>query len=101
MLIVFPIPDKLVSILIGRTEVMASSKFDYSYITEPDAILKCSICLGIDKDQPMQHGGSGCGKLFCKKCIKKYGKKKPCPMCRGERPRYFEDVRSKFKLSCK
>ena len=75
---------------------MASSKFDYSFIAEPDAILKCSICLGIALGQPMQHGASGCGKLFCKECIKKYGNN-PCPMCRGIRPRYFEDARSKFK----
>ena len=83
-----------------ETEIMASSKFDYRFITEPDDSLKCSICIEVAKGQPMQHGASGCGKLFCKKCIKKYGKK-PCPICRGERPRYFEDVRSKFKLSCK
>ena len=77
---------------------MASSKFDYSFITEPDAILKCSICLGIAKGQPMQHGASGCGKLFCKECIEKNGNN-PCPMCRGEDPKYFEDARSKFKTN--
>ena len=74
---------------------MASSKFDYKFITEPDDILKCSICTKIAKGQPMQHGASGCGKLFCKKCIKKYGNN-PCPMCRGD-PKYFEDVKSKTK----
>ena len=79
---------------------MASSKFDYRFITEPDDSLKCSICIEVAKGQPMQHGASGCGKLFCVKCIEKYGKK-PCAMCRGEDPKYFEDVRSKFKLSCK
>ena len=100
MLIVFPIPDKLLSMLIGRTEVMASSKFDYSFITEPDDSLKCSICLGIAKGQPMQHGASGCGKLFCKECIEKNGNN-PCPMCKGICVKYFEDVRSKFKTSCK
>ena len=79
---------------------MASSKFDYSFITEPDDIhvLKCSICLGIAKGQPMQHGASGCGKLFCKECIEKNGND-PCPMCRGEDPKYFEDARSKFKTN--
>ena len=79
---------------------MASSKFDYSFITEPDDIhaLKCSICLGIAKSQPMQHGASGCGKLFCKECIEKNGNN-PCPMCRGEDPKYFEDARSKFKTN--
>ena len=74
---------------------MASSKFDYCFITEPDDSLKCSICVGIAKGLPVQHGASGCGKLFCKECIEKHGNK-PCPMCRGEDPKYFEDVRSKF-----
>ncbi len=54
---------------------MANSKFDYKFIDEPEDILKCSICLEVAKGQPMQHGASGCGKLFCKKCIKKNGSK--------------------------
>ena len=73
---------------------MASRLFDYKFIKEPDDILRCSICLEVARNQPMQHGECGCGKLFCKECIEKNGNK-PCPMCRGEDPKYFEDARSR------
>ncbi len=83
---------------ISKVVVMANSKFDYKLIDEPEDILKCSICLEVAKGQPMQHGAStGCGKIFCKECIEKNGSK-PCPMCRENDPKYFEDVRSKLDV---
>ncbi len=75
---------------------MADNKLEYNFILEPDEALKCSICLEVARGQPMQHGGA-CGRLFCKECIEKHGNK-PCPICRGENPQYFEDTRSEFKM---
>ena len=67
--------------------------YDYMFTSEPDDALKCLICLSVAKD-PWQHGK--CGRLFCKNCIDKNGKSKPCPNCRMEQPQYFEDTRSKY-----
>ncbi len=53
---------------------MADNKLEYQFILEPDEALKCSICLEVARDQPMQHGGV-CGRLFCKECIEKHGDK--------------------------
>ena len=78
---------------------MASPKLQtYKFISEPDPNLKCTICLEL-ASQPKQC--EDCGKLFCAKCIKKYGGKKPCPNCRTDNPRYFKDVRGKFFLTYK
>ena len=80
---------------------MASSKFDYRFITQPKDTLDCHICLRVVRGQPKQHGGTGgCGDLFCKECIEKYGDQ-PCPSCGGEEPVYYGDVRSKFKPNSK
>ena len=65
--------------------------YDYKFITEPEDDLKCLICHGVAQ-QPKQH--ESCGKLFCEKCIEKYGIDKPCPTCRMEQPLYFKDSRS-------
>lgn len=61
-------------------------------MTEPDDDLKCLTCLEVAVD-PWQHGK--CGRLFCRKCIDKYGGNKPCPNCRMDQPQYFEDNKSK------
>lgn len=70
----------------------ANSKF----IAEPDDDLKCLICLEVARD-PLQH--EECGKLFCKECLEKYGKDKPCPNCRAEHSHYYVDKRSKFSFT--
>ena len=64
------------------------------FVGEPADVLKCAICLEIARD-PHQH--EECGKLFCKECIEKYGRHKPCPHCRIQGPQYFRDNKSKFK----
>ena len=68
------------------------SEYDYKFITEPEDALKCLICLKVARD-PKQH--ESCGRLFCTQCIEKQGENKPCPTCRKEYPRYFDDNRSK------
>ena len=65
----------------------------YNFIAEPDDALVCVICLEVAED-PRQH--ERCGRLLCKGCLEKYGKDKPCPNCRGQRPQYFQDNRSEF-----
>ena len=67
----------------------------YNFVSEPDDALKCLICLEI-AEEPWQH--DLCGKLFCKKCLNKQGKVKPCPNCRIEQPQYFVDTRGKSLL---
>ena len=47
---------------------------DYKFLAEPDDGLKCLICHEVARD-PKQH--EDCGKLFCEKCIEKYGVRKP------------------------
>ena len=63
----------------------------YRFITEPDSALQCVICLDVAED-PRQH--EDCGRLFCKECFEKYGRDKPCPNCRKEKPQYFVDNKS-------
>ncbi len=69
---------------------------DYKHITEPVDGLKCIICFEVARD-PKQH--EECGKLFCGKCLERYGMGKPCPCCRMEQPMYFKDNRSELILS--
>ena len=64
----------------------------YQFTSEPDDDLKCVICLEVARD-PLQH--EECGKLFCKKCIEKYGRDKPCPNCRMRGSHYYRDNKSK------
>ncbi len=68
---------------------------DYKFLTEPEDDLKCLICHEVARD-PKQH--EDCGKLFCEKCIEKYGMGKPCPNCRKEQPLYFYDNRSELRI---
>jgi hypothetical protein len=72
------------------SEVDYRNKF--SFIAEPESDLQCVICLEVATD-PWQH--NKCGRLLCRECLKKYGRDKPCPNCRGEQPQYFDDNRSK------
>ncbi len=67
----------------------------YKFLTEPDDVLKCLICHEVARDPKQQED---CGKLFCEKCIEKYGKKKPCPHCRIEQPLYFKDNKSELRI---
>ena len=69
----------------------------YSFVRDPENDLKCAICLEVAKD-PHQH--EECGKLFCKECIDKYGRYKPCPHCRTQGSQYFRDNRSKKAWLC-
>ena len=71
---------------------MASKKFVYKFVSEPDDSLKCSICLEVAVDPKQEEA---CGKLFCSECIEKNGSK-PCPNCRNDSPMYFKDKRSKI-----
>ncbi len=48
--------------------------YEYNFITEPEDALKCLICHEVARD-PKQH--EDCGKLFCEKCVEKYGVRKP------------------------
>ncbi len=73
-------------------EFIADHDGSYNFSTETKDDLKCSICLKV-ASYPRQHD---CGKLFCKKCIEQYGMDKPCPSCKKEKPRYFEDKNSKY-----
>jgi hypothetical protein len=66
--------------------------YTYTFLSEPDAELKCVICLDVAKD-PFQH--EECGKLLCEKCLKTHGRDKPCPQCRTDGARYYKDNRSK------
>ena len=70
----------------------------YNFIAEPDPNLKCAVCLEL-ASQPKQC--EDCGKLFCSECIEK-NKKKPCPNCRTDNPKYFKDVKSKlYNILCR
>ena len=66
--------------------------FQYNFISKPDDAHCCLICLEVAQE-PWQHGE--CGRLFCKKCLFKFGYEKPCPNCRMESPQYFLDSKSK------
>ena len=66
------------------------SRCEYKFISEPDDELKCLICLEVARD-PLQH--EACGKLFCKDCLEKHGKDKPCPNCRKGQSHYYVDRR--------
>ena len=73
----------------------SAAAYKYQFVSEPDDALKCLICLEV-AEEPWQHGK--CGRLFCKKCLDKHGKNKPCPNCRREGPQYLEDGKSIFML---
>ncbi len=73
----------------------ATAGYKYMFITEPYDDLKCLICHEVARD-PKQH--VNCGKLFCEKCLNKYGIRKPCPYCRMEQPLYFKDNRSELRI---
>ena len=68
----------------------------FSFVSEPDDSLKCLICLEV-AEEPWEH--DMCGRLFCKECLDRHGKDKPCPNCRAEQPQYFEDKRGKGVLA--
>ena len=74
---------------------MASNKFDYKFVTEPDDSLKCSICLEVVVNPEKE---IECGKLYCNECIRKNGEK-PCPTCRTDSPKFFSDKKSKANLN--
>ncbi len=73
-----------------------SVRSEYKFVTEPPDELVCLICLEVARD-PLQH--EACGKLFCKKCIDKHGKKKSCPNCREDQSSYYLDKRSKSLIN--
>ena len=61
------------------------------FVVEPSQGLICPLCGTVARD-PHQHGK--CGKLFCKECLDRYGRDKPCKNCNSPHPEYFEDNRS-------
>lgn len=67
----------------------------YHFINEPDDDLKCVICLDVARD-PLQH--VECGKLFCKQCLDRHGKDRPCANCRTEGSMYYPDKKSEQML---
>ena len=71
---------------------MASRKFVYKFVSEPDDSLKCSICLEVAVDPKQEEE---CGKLFCSECTEINGSK-PCPTCRTVFPKFFRDKKSKI-----
>ena len=70
----------------------------YCFVIEPDAELKCAICLCVAKD-PLQH--QECGKLFCKECIEKHGEDEPCPHCKMQSSQYHQDHNSEYIQTCR
>ncbi len=51
---------------------------DHKWLEDPSEELKCLICLSVAQ----QHGGKGCGKLFCESCISEHQKRSTnCPHC--------------------
>ena len=67
----------------------------FIFVTEPADALKCLICHEVAGD-PQQH--DQCGRIYCKKCLDEYGRHKPCPFCRKNRPQYFKDSKSESLL---
>ena len=73
---------------------MASGgKQKYNFVSKPDSALQCVICQEV-AEEPWQH--DECGRLLCKQCLEKYGRKKPCPNCKKMLPQYYEDNKSEF-----
>ena len=72
-------------------EDITMAEVDWTFVGEPEDDLKCLICLSVAQD-PLQH--EKCGKLFCKNCLEKHGRYKPCPNCRQDEAHYFADIRS-------
>ena len=70
----------------------SSAADKFNFVSEPDDALICPICLEV-ADDPRQH--QRCGRLFCRKCLDKYGRYRPCPCCRTVKPLYFADTKSK------
>ena len=75
-------------------DMASTSGYECNFVSEPDDALTCQICLEVARD-PWQHGE--CGRLFCQNCLNEHGKKRPCPNCRTEQPKYLKDVKSKSK----
>lgn len=76
---------------------MAAKDYEYKFITQPDNDLKCVICLDVAREA-RQH--EECGKLFCRECIEKNGKR-PCPNCRAQNPHYYKDLKSERSIRIK
>ena len=69
---------------------------EFKFLSEPDDDLKCLICIEVARD-PLQH--EACGRLFCKECLERYGRQKPCPNCREQDSCYYVDSRSKLIIA--
>ena len=67
-------------------------KTEFELLDDVPDELECLICQEVARD-PLQH--EACGKLFCKQCLDKLGRDKPCPNCREQGFQYFVDHRSK------
>ncbi len=93
---IWMIADDALAILYTTEALMASQNIDYNFLTELDQDLKCLICLGVAK-KPLQH--EACGKLFCKECLERHGREKPCPNCRDTNSHYYVDNKSNISIA--
>ena len=67
----------------------------FTFVSKPNDDLLCPICSNV-AEEPWQHGQ--CGRLFCKVCLDKYGKSKPCVFCKAKDPQYFLDNRGMLSI---
>ena len=87
-----------------KTEgVPMAGGYDYNWTEDPPDELKCSICLSVARD-PKQHGGDGCGKVFCTSCITEHQRvtSTSCPVCGNTlcHSRLFKDIKSMWVKVC-
>ncbi len=69
-------------IMIIQLFICRFNGYDYQFVEKPSDDLKCLICLCVARD-PQQHGGGGCGKIYCTSCIDQYKETNDkCPNCR-------------------
>ena len=83
---IWPVPE----IERGRQQDL---KMDHMFVLKPQISLQCMICSKVAKD-PLQH--ESCGKLFCRLCLEKKGRDKPCHHCGKQGTQFYVDNKSKL-----
>ena len=81
----------MLTVILVNYSNMASKKFFYNFISEPDDRLKCYSCFKLAVDPKQEEG---CGQLFCSECVQG-NESKPCPNCGIANPNYYNDKKSK------